>query len=123
MKKIICSLLIILTISLSSCTDNTPSPNENNIQKEKFIGTWVCEIYNNEDKKLTDVIYEIEENSAKYYKKDEKDSLIEFDEFFATEKEMFFLRKNRVIQRKEYFFNNNKLIIENKSFEKIKPAK
>ena len=122
MKKIIYSLLIILTIFLSSCTDNTPSPNENNIQKEKFIGTWVCEIYNNEDKKLTDVIYEIEENSAKYYEENEKDSLIEFDEFFATEKEMFFLRKNRVIQRKEYFFNKDKLIIENKSFVKKIPA-
>ena len=80
----------------------------------------MCEIYNNKNEMLTDIIYKIEEKDGKYcgeIKISDYDA-IEFEDFFATEKEIFFIKNNKVIQRKEYFFNDNNLIIENNVFTK-----
>ncbi len=117
MKKLICLLLILIT--LSSCTTKKAT----SFKKDDFVGTWVCEIYNNDDEKLGEMIYEIKKENGSYhgvinkFTRDEK-SGSKFDDFFYTDKELLFIRNNKVFERTEYFVNDEKLIIENKVFTK-----
>ncbi len=127
MKRFFC-LLILLTlitlitlVTLSLCTDKKNDMTRNTVPKDQFLGTWVCELYNTNGESLGNVVYEIKEKDSTYYGVinkfyDDEESGIEFDDFFATDKELFFIKNNRVVERKEYLFDEDKLVVENNVF-------
>ncbi len=121
MKRFSYLLMVLIVVLLSSCTHKESDTTEDSLSKDRFLGTWVCEVYNSDDEKLTDLIYEIKENNGSYYgvihKYDDFEG-VEIDDLFITENEIFFINNNKVIRRNEYFFHNDKLILENNIFIK-----
>ena len=108
MKKFFCLFITFIIIFLSSCTDKKSDTPQSSLDKDAFLGTWLCEFYKNENEKKFGLIYEFEKTDGSYHgviKKfdDDETSGSKFDDFIVTKNKLIFLRGYKVIAEKEYY--------------------
>lgn len=52
---------------LSSCTDKKNDTPQSSLDKDAFLGTWLCEFYKNGNEKHFGLIYEFEKTDGSYH--------------------------------------------------------
>ena len=67
MKKFFCFFIIFIMIFLSSCTDEKIDTPQSSLDKDAFLGTWLCEFYKNDNEKHFGLIYEFEKTDGTYH--------------------------------------------------------
>ena len=67
MKKFFCFFIIFIMIFLSSCTDKKSYTPQSSLDRDAFLGTWLCEFYKNGNEKYFGLIYEFEKTDGSYH--------------------------------------------------------